>query len=90
MGKCKILFTGIAGLIEYHLCILFLRFDYKIIGINSLNRYYDAKLKLFKSETRWFIQGKDVKKGLLGLAFLSKDISISYEADRLFLEHKFG
>ena len=42
----KILVTGAAGFIGYHLCKSLLEDDYEILGIDNLNDYYDPNLKL--------------------------------------------
>lgn len=42
----KILITGIAGFIGYHLAHRLLKEGYTIIGIDNLNSYYDPSLKL--------------------------------------------
>jgi UDP-glucuronate 4-epimerase len=41
----KLLITGAAGFIGYHLCKSMLNEDYEILGIDNLNDYYDKKLK---------------------------------------------
>tara|TARA_A100000164_G_C21834667_1_gene737075 strand:- start:270 stop:1238 length:969 start_codon:yes stop_codon:yes gene_type:complete len=41
----KILITGVAGFIGYHLAKKLIKKNYKIIGIDNLNDYYDPKLK---------------------------------------------
>jgi len=41
----KILITGIAGFIGYHLAIKCLEEKYEVIGIDNLNNYYDVTLK---------------------------------------------
>ena len=43
--KAKILVTGIAGFIGFHLCKRLISKGYKIIGIDNLNDYYDPNLK---------------------------------------------
>ena len=43
--KVKILVTGIAGFIGFHLCKKLIAKGYKIIGIDNLNDYYDPNLK---------------------------------------------
>ena len=40
----KILITGCAGFIGFHLCKK-LQSNYKIVGIDNLNEYYDKNLK---------------------------------------------
>ncbi len=46
----KILITGAAGFIGYHLCKSMLREDYEILGIDNLNDYYEKKLKMGRLE----------------------------------------
>ena len=41
----KILITGSAGFIGFHLSNFLLKKNYEIIGIDTLNNYYDDKLK---------------------------------------------
>ncbi len=52
----KILVTGAAGFIGYHLCERLMRDGYGVIGIDNLNDYYDPALKQMRlaalSETR--------------------------------------
>jgi UDP-glucuronate 4-epimerase len=42
----KIIITGVAGFIGYHLCRSLLNEDYQILGIDNLNNYYDHNLKI--------------------------------------------
>ena len=42
----KILVTGSAGFIGYHLCKSLLDDGYDVLGIDNINHYYDPKLKL--------------------------------------------
>lgn len=41
----KILITGAAGFIGFHLSIQLLMLGYDVVGIDNLNNYYDVKLK---------------------------------------------
>ena len=41
----KILVTGAAGFIGYHLCRSLLNDNYDVLGIDNINDYYDVKLK---------------------------------------------
>ena len=43
--KNKILVTGSAGFIGFHLCHSLLNGGFEVLGIDSLNKYYDPKLK---------------------------------------------
>ena len=40
-----ILITGSAGFIGYHVSKKLLNLNYKIIGLDNINNYYDIKLK---------------------------------------------
>ena len=40
-----ILITGVAGFIGFHLCKKILENNYKVIGLDNLNNYYDVNLK---------------------------------------------
>ena len=42
----KILITGSAGFIGYHLCLSLLNDGYEVLGVDNLNKYYDPSLKL--------------------------------------------
>ena len=41
----KILVTGAAGFIGFHLCEKLLEAKHQILGIDNINNYYDVKLK---------------------------------------------
>ena len=41
----NILVTGCAGFIGYHIAKKLLKKGYNVIGIDSLNNYYDVKIK---------------------------------------------
>ncbi|MEN8124654.1 MAG: NAD-dependent epimerase/dehydratase family protein [Bacteroidota bacterium] len=45
-GKSKILITGVAGFIGHHLAKLLVKNDYRVIGIDNINDYYDPNLKM--------------------------------------------
>ncbi len=42
----KVLVTGAAGFIGFHLCKYLIKLDYDVHGIDSLNEYYSSQLKL--------------------------------------------
>jgi UDP-glucuronate 4-epimerase len=43
--KYRILITGVAGFIGFHIARKIMNKNHKIIGIDNLNKYYDVKLK---------------------------------------------
>ncbi len=44
--KMNIILTGVAGFIGFHTTKFFLKKNYKVLGIDNLNNYYDVSLKL--------------------------------------------
>ena len=50
MNSSKILITGAAGFIGYHLCKSLLEDGYEVLGIDNLNNYYDINLKQARLE----------------------------------------
>ena len=45
VSNMKILVTGVAGFIGYHLTKNLIKRNYDVIGIDNLNSYYDIELK---------------------------------------------
>ena len=41
----KILVTGAAGFIGFHLVNSLLKYDFDVVGLDNINDYYDPKLK---------------------------------------------
>ena len=48
MNMKKVLVTGAAGFIGFHLARLLTQNDYEVIGIDNINDYYDPNLKLIR------------------------------------------
>jgi len=42
----RILVTGCAGFIGFHVCKMLIENKHDVIGIDNLNEYYDVNLKL--------------------------------------------
>ena len=83
----KILVTGIAGFIGFHLAKKLLSLDYQVIGIDNLNEYYDKSLKL----SRLNALGIDINKlqsNHQNLSFIQCDLQDTKIIESLFTEHK--
>ncbi|UII27956.1 NAD-dependent epimerase [Fulvivirga maritima] len=50
MGNPKVLVTGAAGFIGFHLCDKLLKLDYQVVGMDNMNDYYDVNLKKARLE----------------------------------------
>ncbi|NOH16232.1 NAD-dependent epimerase [Clostridium cochlearium] len=78
--KQKILVTGAAGFIGFHLSSLLLKKDYQVIGIDNINDYYDVKLK----EDRLHILKQNDN-----FTFHKIDLKDKEKIDNLFSKYKF-
>lgn len=76
----KILVTGAAGFIGFHLCKKFMEQGGEVVGIDNLNEYYDVKLKLSRLKQ---IQGKQ------NFVFFKLDITDREGIQNLFAKEKF-
>ena len=82
----KILVTGSAGFIGFHMVKkLFTMKNYKVVGIDNLNNYYDINLKKSRLKTLKEISKKYKKK----YKFYKIDISERKKLDSLFKKFKF-
>ena len=70
--KSKIIVTGVAGFIGFHLTKKLLHRGYNVLGIDNLNNYYDRNLKLCRLN--------EIDKGLSKLKKTKKSFSF-HEAD---------
>jgi UDP-glucuronate 4-epimerase len=77
--QVKILITGAAGFIGFHLSNLLLDKNYQVVGIDNLNDYYDPKLK----EDRLAILGQ--KNNFI---FHKVDLKDKKEVDKIFETYK--
>jgi len=78
----KILVTGCAGFIGYHVCEqLLINKKNKVIGIDNVNNYYDIKLKKNRLQ--------NLKKKFSNFNFFKKDISDKKNLHNIFRKNKF-
>jgi UDP-glucuronate 4-epimerase len=76
----KILVTGAAGFIGFHLTKKLTSLGYKVFGIDNINDYYDVNLK--KSRLEQLSAGS-------GFTFKQMELTDKKSIDALFAEHKF-
>ena len=81
----KILVTGIAGFIGFHLSRALLRRGDEVVGIDNLNDYYDKNLKLDRLKK---LNEEFGKKGVL--TFVEGDISDKEVVEDSFKNHSFN
>ncbi len=93
----KILITGAAGFIGYHLSKKMLELGFQVYGIDNLNAYYDVRLKLDRlkelgidvQEER-FLRQQEVRSFTFdNFAFLQLDLVDERRLDVLFEKEKF-
>jgi len=83
----KILITGSAGFIGFHLAKELLSRGFKIVGVDNINDYYDPKLKNSRlSVIEDFVSEKSLKNNY---AFIKLDISDSLALKEIFQKHRF-
>jgi UDP-glucuronate 4-epimerase len=93
----KILVTGAAGFIGYHLCEQLIKLNEEVIGIDNLNAYYDVRLKLARlsqlgidTNSEEFYQRKELKSLTHScFSFRQLDISSENDVEHLFNDYKF-
>lgn len=76
----KVLITGTAGFIGFHLSDLLCKKGYSVIGVDNINDYYDVELK----KSRLHVLSNHV-----AFDFRRLDISDNEAMERLFSEHHF-
>lgn len=72
----KVLVTGAAGFIGFHLCKKLLELGNKVIGLDNLNDYYDPQLKLARLK----------ELGVLGVELQTKELRSYESGDFTFLK----
>jgi UDP-glucuronate 4-epimerase len=76
----KILVTGAAGFIGYHVCSALCRRGDEVVGIDNLNDYYDVGLKNARLAQL---------ASLVNFSFIKMDIANRVAIEKLFIDQKF-
>ncbi len=91
----KILITGVAGFIGFHLCKSLISKGYTIVGIDNINDYYDVNLKYARLQ-KLGISKNDVipflnnsKSSNHSFQFIRMNLEDRIELPKLFEKHKF-
>lgn len=91
----KILITGTAGFIGYHLANRMLSEGHEVVGLDSINNYYDVSLKIGRLESAGIPRNQIAYKELLqsqtqaGYQFIQMRLEDEASLNRLFREHQF-
>jgi UDP-glucuronate 4-epimerase len=93
----KILVTGAAGFIGFHVSKKLIDLGFEVYGIDNLNAYYDVKLKLDRlkelgidTQSELFMRQQEVKSGSNeSFRFSQMDLVDEHRLDHLFLKEKF-
>ncbi len=90
----KVLITGTAGFIGFHLSNKLISEGYEVFGLDSINEYYDVKLKLARLsqlgfDTEQIKYNKLISSKTNGHKFIKVDLKDKENIDRLFRNNKF-
>ncbi len=90
--KKKVLVTGMAGFIGYHLAKLLVKEDFNVVGLDNINDYYDPNLKLKRLNNLGFDTDKIAYNTILKVhscAFIKLDLTDLENLKTLFKKEKF-
>ncbi|NOZ09300.1 MAG: NAD-dependent epimerase/dehydratase family protein [FCB group bacterium] len=83
-NKGKILITGVAGFIGFHLALRLQSEGYDIVGIDNLNEYYDVNLKISRLDV---LKTSSHDKNY---TFIKLDIADKSKVEQLFADNPFS
>lgn len=92
----KVLLTGMAGFIGFHLAVRLIREGFDVLGIDNLNDYYDPALKRARLMELGFPDGKIrksdkvISSNLEGLHFMRMDLADRNATETLFENESFN
>jgi UDP-glucuronate 4-epimerase len=91
METKKVLITGVAGFIGFHLARLLIKHNYDVYGIDNINDYYDPNLKLIRLKELGILTDEiSENKSLIGkITFQKTDLQDLDAVMQLFEKHKF-
>jgi len=81
MSKEKILITGVAGFIGFHLALKLLKKNFLVVGVDNINNYYDIKLKIDRLKQIKKLKNKK-------FIFYKADITQKSKIKKIFLKEK--
>ena len=85
----KILVTGAAGFIGFHLCSKLLSQDHEVVGLDNLNDYYDVNLKLGRLDVLGIAGNSTSSSIFSNFKFYKLDICDSENLNTLFSDQQF-
>ena len=84
--KSKILVTGAAGFIGFHVCKVLIKEGHYVIGLDNLNDYYDVDLKKARLNELYKLINKNKENNFI---FFKTDLEDNNYLEKIFGQNKF-